>query len=87
LTRARLTLLVPAHNEALTLGAALESLWEQARPPEKVVVVADKCTGDTVEVARRHVVCGGRMRACTDDGAAIALYNGPNTVSRDRSDD
>ena len=50
----RLTVLVPAHNEALTLGATLDSLWGQSRPPDKVVVVADNCTDDTVEVARRH---------------------------------
>ena len=50
----RLTVLVPAHNEGLTLGATLESLWGQTRPPDKVVVVADNCTDDTEEVARRH---------------------------------
>jgi cellulose synthase/poly-beta-1,6-N-acetylglucosamine synthase-like glycosyltransferase len=52
--RLRLTVLVPAHNEALTLGATLDSLWGQTRPPDKVLVVADNCTDDTVEVARRH---------------------------------
>src|SRR3954471_11613413 len=49
----RLTVLVPAHNETLTIGATLESLWGQARPPERVVVVADNCTDDTADVARR----------------------------------
>ena len=49
----RLTVLVPAHNETLTIGATLESLWGQARRPEKVVVVADNCTDDTADVARR----------------------------------
>ena len=53
-TSLRLTVLVPAHNEALTLGATLDSLWGQSRPPDKVVVVADNCTDATVEVARRH---------------------------------
>ncbi len=47
----RLTVLVPAYNESLTIGATLESLWGQARRPEKVVVVADNCTDDTA--ARR----------------------------------
>jgi biofilm PGA synthesis N-glycosyltransferase PgaC len=49
----RLTVLVPAHNETLTIGATLESLWGQARPPDRVVVVADNCTDDTADVARR----------------------------------
>jgi cellulose synthase/poly-beta-1,6-N-acetylglucosamine synthase-like glycosyltransferase len=50
----RLTVLVPAHNEALTIAATLRSLWTQNRPPDKVVVVADNCTDDTASIAREH---------------------------------
>ncbi len=50
----RLTVLVPAHNESLTIGAALASLWGQTRPPDAVVVVADNCTDDTAELARER---------------------------------
>jgi cellulose synthase/poly-beta-1,6-N-acetylglucosamine synthase-like glycosyltransferase len=50
----RLTVLVPAHDEALTIAATLQSLWSQSRPPERVVVVADNCTDDTAEIARTH---------------------------------
>ena len=50
----RLTVFLPAHNEELTIAAALESLWGQTRPPDRVVVVADNCTDDTSEIARRH---------------------------------
>ena len=50
----RLTVLVPAHNESVTIAATLQSLWGQTRPPDKVVVVADNCTDDTAEIARRH---------------------------------
>jgi biofilm PGA synthesis N-glycosyltransferase PgaC len=49
----RLTVLVPAHDETLMIGATLESLRGQSRRPEKVVVVADNCTDDTADVARR----------------------------------
>jgi cellulose synthase/poly-beta-1,6-N-acetylglucosamine synthase-like glycosyltransferase len=49
----RLTVLVPAHDEALTIGATLESLCGQTRRPDKVVVVADNCTDDTAGIARR----------------------------------
>jgi cellulose synthase/poly-beta-1,6-N-acetylglucosamine synthase-like glycosyltransferase len=48
----RLTVLVPAHDEALTIEATLESLWSQTRPPDKVVVVADNCTDETADLAR-----------------------------------
>lgn len=50
----RLTVLVPAHDERLTIAAALDSLWNQTRPPEEVVVVADNCTDDTARIAREH---------------------------------
>jgi biofilm PGA synthesis N-glycosyltransferase PgaC len=49
-----ITTLVPAHNEEASLGATLESLKAQTRPPERIIVVADNCTDDTVAVARDH---------------------------------
>ena len=52
-SRLRLTVLVPAHDEALTIGAALSSPHGQTRPPDRVLVIADNCTDDTAEVARR----------------------------------
>ncbi len=52
--RLQLTVLVPAHNEAATIAATLESLWSQTRPPDRVVVVADNCSDDTAEIARAN---------------------------------
>ena len=54
LSSLRLTVLVPAHNEALTIAATLESLRRQTRPPDRVVVVADNCSDDTADLARAH---------------------------------
>ena len=48
------TVVVPAHNEALTLGATLRSLWAQSHAPARVVVVADNCTDGTEDVARSN---------------------------------
>jgi cellulose synthase/poly-beta-1,6-N-acetylglucosamine synthase-like glycosyltransferase len=53
-TPLRLTALVPAHDEALTIAATLESLRGQTRPPDRIVVVADNCTDDTAEIARHQ---------------------------------
>jgi poly-beta-1,6-N-acetyl-D-glucosamine synthase len=50
----RLTVLLPAHDEALTIANALASLWGQSRPPDRVVVVADNCNDDTAEIAVAH---------------------------------
>jgi cellulose synthase/poly-beta-1,6-N-acetylglucosamine synthase-like glycosyltransferase len=52
LRQLRLTVLIPAHDESLTIAATLDSLWGQTRPPENVIVVADNCTDDTAEIAR-----------------------------------
>lgn len=47
----RITVLVPAHNEEVSLPATLDSLAAQTRLPERVIVVADNCTDRTVEIA------------------------------------
>ncbi|WP_427921386.1 glycosyltransferase family 2 protein [Streptomyces sp. cg40] len=50
----RLVVLIPAHNEAERIGAAIEGLWRQTRKPDLIVVVTDNCTDDTAEVAASH---------------------------------
>jgi cellulose synthase/poly-beta-1,6-N-acetylglucosamine synthase-like glycosyltransferase len=50
----QLTVLLPAHDEALVIADALASLWGQVRPPDRVVVVADNCTDDTADIALAH---------------------------------
>jgi biofilm PGA synthesis N-glycosyltransferase PgaC len=50
----RLLVLVPAHDEADTIGSTLIALNKQTRRPDRIVVVADNCTDDTAEIARRH---------------------------------
>jgi cellulose synthase/poly-beta-1,6-N-acetylglucosamine synthase-like glycosyltransferase len=47
-----ITVLIPAHNEGTGLRATLDSLLAQSHRPDRVVVVADNCTDDTVDVAR-----------------------------------
>jgi cellulose synthase/poly-beta-1,6-N-acetylglucosamine synthase-like glycosyltransferase len=44
--------LIPAHNEALTLGNLLKDLTRQTRPPKHILVVAHNCSDGTAEVAR-----------------------------------
>ncbi|MEU9412362.1 glycosyltransferase family 2 protein [Streptomyces sp. NPDC048291] len=49
----RIVALIPAHNEAGRIGAAIAALRAQSREPELIVVVADNCTDATGENARR----------------------------------
>jgi len=46
------TVLVPAHNEALGISATLEILVPQLSNPEQVVVIADNCSDETAALAR-----------------------------------
>lgn len=49
-----ITVIVPAYNAAATLGACLESLCRQTRPPLEIIVVDDCSRDGTADVARRH---------------------------------
>ncbi|GAA3836630.1 glycosyltransferase family 2 protein [Nocardioides panacisoli] len=46
------TVVIPAHDEEGRLPATLSSLRAQTLPPDRIIVVADNCSDDTVGVAR-----------------------------------
>ena len=48
------TVLIPAHNEAASIGATLDSLSAQEPAPNRIIVVADNCTDATTSIARAH---------------------------------
>jgi len=50
------TVLIPAHNEEVTLPDTLRSILAQSHRPDRVIVVADNCTDDTVAIAHSHGV-------------------------------
>lgn len=43
---------IPAHNEAETIGELIRTVLSQSRPIEQLIVVADSCKDDTARVAR-----------------------------------
>jgi cellulose synthase/poly-beta-1,6-N-acetylglucosamine synthase-like glycosyltransferase len=49
--RLHITVVIPAHDEETTIGAAIDSLRAQSRPPDEIVVVDDRCTDATAEIA------------------------------------
>ncbi len=57
-TSVRFAIVVPAHDESESIDATLDSLAALDYPVDQrqVVVVADNCTDDTAEVARKHDV-------------------------------
>ena len=52
--RPTLAVLVPAHNEASGIGATLASIRAQLGRADRLLVVADNCSDDTADIARRH---------------------------------
>lgn len=46
--------LIPAHNEELTIGRCLAAIDTDRRPRDRVLVIADRCTDRTAEIARSH---------------------------------
>ena len=48
----KLAVLIPAHNEALSIGKTLKTLLPQLTPQDRIVVVADNCTDETATIAR-----------------------------------
>jgi biofilm PGA synthesis N-glycosyltransferase PgaC len=50
--------LIPAHNEAGSIGQTIEALLKQDRRPDEIVVLADNCSDRTLDIASgygRHV--------------------------------
>lgn len=52
--RPPLTVLMPAHDEALVIGETLRKLRSHLKPGDTVLVVADNCTDDTASIARAN---------------------------------
>lgn len=50
----RFLVLVPAHNEEAVLARGLRSIRNDLRPRDMLLVVADRCTDRTAEIAREH---------------------------------
>ena len=48
----RLTVVIPAHNEEVSLPGTIEALGHQSRQPDRVIVVADNCHDRTAAIAR-----------------------------------
>jgi poly-beta-1,6-N-acetyl-D-glucosamine synthase len=50
----KVVVIIPCHNEELAIAEALESLAAQTRLVDEVVVIADRCSDETVPIALAH---------------------------------
>ena len=82
------TVIVPAYNEAATLGDTLRSLQSQTAPPQEIIVIDDCSTDGTGDVARALGVTVVRPPANTGSKAgaqtfALPLVKTPFTIAID----
>ncbi len=75
------SVVIPAYNAAGTIAEALDSVWEQTRRPEEVIVVDDASTDETAQVV-------GQWRAQRSAGDKVRLIrlgrNSGPAVARNR---
>lgn len=78
----RLAILIPAHNEALTIAGTLARLAAERSGECRIVVVADNCSDDTASIARS---CGAEVLERDDSarrGKGYALAAGRDYLAQ-----
>lgn len=82
----RITVLVPAHDEAVTIGKTVASLLPELGDRDRLLVVADNCTDETAAIAR----AGGAEVISRSDtsrrGKGYALDYGVRHLAEDPPD-
>jgi cellulose synthase/poly-beta-1,6-N-acetylglucosamine synthase-like glycosyltransferase len=61
--RPRVAVVMPAHDEAFTIGETIRALFPQLEDGDRLLVVADNCSDETASVAAAH---GARVIVRTD---------------------
>ncbi len=74
-TPPRVSVVIPAHNSAATLGRALDSVLGQTLPPLETIVVDDCSSDDTVALAQTYAQHGVRVVALTERSGAAGARN------------
>lgn len=81
-TRPKVAVLVPACNEAKVITNALDSIWPQLQPGDRLVVIADNCEDDTAGIAKRHGATVIERHAPHHRGKDYALKYGVDFLSK-----
>jgi len=81
--RPRLAVLMPAHDEAAGIAAALATVVPQLLPGDRVLVVADNCTDDTAALATAAGAEVVQRRDASRRGKGYALDFGVRHLAAD----
>lgn len=84
--RRRVALLVPAHNEAAMIASTIVAIRPQMHQQDRLVVVADNCTDETVQLARQSGAEVVERNDVSRRGKGFALDAGVRFLERDPPD-
>lgn len=86
----RVSVIMPAHNEQRVIDLGLTTLRNSTHPDLEIIVAADRCTDQTVEIVKRHAAEDARVRlvqiaSCPDDwsGKCHACWQGAQVATGD----
>ena len=85
-TKPRVAVLVPAHNEASGISATIETLLPQLTDRDRLVVIADNCTDETAAIASKLGATVIERQDCDRKGKGYALDYGLRFLEDDPPD-
>ncbi|NJM70249.1 MAG: glycosyltransferase [Scytonema sp. RU_4_4] len=83
---AKVTVLVPAHNEEIVIGSTLEKLIPALKSQDRLVVIADNCSDATAEIARAKGATVIERQNLDQRGKGYALDYGLQFLESDPPD-
>jgi cellulose synthase/poly-beta-1,6-N-acetylglucosamine synthase-like glycosyltransferase len=82
----RVAVLIPAHDEETTIARTLKSIVPQLGPADRLLVVADNCSDQTEEIARKEGAEAVRRVNAELRGKGYALDHGVRHLEKDPPD-
>ncbi|MEQ8464893.1 glycosyltransferase family 2 protein [Coleofasciculus sp. E1-EBD-02] len=82
----RLTVLIPAHNEASGISTTLKTIVPQLADQDRLVVIADNCTDETAAIARQLGATVIERQDTEHQGKGYALDYGIKYLATDPPD-
>ncbi|MBE9144869.1 glycosyltransferase family 2 protein [Planktothrix mougeotii] len=82
----KVSILIPAHNEALGIEGTLKAILPQVDSPRRIIVIADNCTDETAAIARQMGTTVLERQDLDDRGKGYALDYGLKFLTQDPPD-
>jgi cellulose synthase/poly-beta-1,6-N-acetylglucosamine synthase-like glycosyltransferase len=82
----RITVLIPAHNEASGINTTIKTILPQLTDPDRLIVIADNCTDETAAIARQLGATVIERQDTERQGKGYALDYGIKYLSNDPPD-